>query len=158
MCARPCVLRWSKSTLDMNAQSKKMSITIAARQSIGCPCGASFGSCKTVIVVCRSLYVSMLNSLPCFACAEQREQPSQAVIGVRTEPAGHVGASENAKLPAGKAAAAVRPQRPRAGGSAWPENDVSARKTFSFAHKGCAASLAGCLIDMNPPPELCSSV
>ena len=115
-------------------------------------------SCKTVIVVCRSLYVSMLNSVPCFACAEQREQPSQAVIGVRTEPAGHVGASENAKLPAGKAAAAVRPQRPRAGGSAWPENDVSARKTFSFAHKGCAASLAGCLIDMNPPPELCSSV
>ncbi|KAK9905711.1 hypothetical protein WJX75_004975 [Coccomyxa subellipsoidea] len=68
--------------------------------------------------------------------AEQREQSSQAVIGVRTEPAGHVSASENAKLPAGKAAAAVRPPRPRAGGSAWPENDVSARKTFSFAHKG----------------------
>lgn len=66
------------------------------------------------------------------------------VIGVRTEPARQAISSENARSPVTKASMTARPQRPRAGASAWPETDVSARKTFSFAHKGCATQWAPC--------------
>ncbi|CAL8472299.1 g11841 [Coccomyxa elongata] len=46
------------------------------------------------------------------------------------------GSSENPRAAAGKPATAVRPLRPKAAAGAWPETDISTRKTFSFLHKG----------------------
>ncbi|BDA47246.1 probable abnormal spindle-like microcephaly-associated protein homolog [Coccomyxa sp. Obi] len=66
-------------------------------------------------------------------------QTAHPSAGVRMEPAGRASSSENPRLPgaaAGKAATAVRPTRPKAAAGAWPETDVSTRKTFSFVHKG----------------------
>jgi hypothetical protein len=54
---------------------------------------------------------------------------AEAVTGVRTEPSTLAAAS------AAKAKPTARPLPGRPAGP-WPETDVSARKTFSFAHKG----------------------